>query len=146
MKRTIILLTAAALAASPAAAQAAKPAKKKPVPTTRTVVWDYQGVFGAYSSTVGGGGVCGANPKACFELPTQKHERMVKFSATDGTGQKIAVQYSLDGDYDNTVVNCSAGDIAVKKGTTVNFYMIASPDCPGVATQGKVTIQVTGLK
>lgn len=143
MKRALAVLSIAALAASPAVAEAAK----KPVPTKRTVTWSYQGVFGAYSSMAGGGGVCGANAAACFELPTTKGEKTVKFVAADKFGQKIAVQWALDGDYQNTTVACGAGEIPVSKGSVVNFYLIAGADCPGgVATQGTVTMTVSGSK
>lgn len=143
MKRTLAVLSIALLAATPSVADAAK----KPAPTTRTVAWNYQGVFGAYSSAAGGGGVCTANPDACFELPTTKGETLVKFAAVDKAGQKIAVQWSLDGDYNNTTVSCGGGEIPVSKGTLVNFYLIAGADCPGgVATQGTITMTVTGKK
>lgn len=144
MKRVVAVLSVAALVASPAVAEAAK---KKPVPTKRTVTWNYQGVFGAYTSAAGGGGVCGANPDACFDVPTTKGEKTVKFAAVDKTGQKIAVQWALDGDYNNTTVSCGAGEIPVSKGTVVSFYLVAGADCPGgVATQGTMTITVTGTK
>ena len=141
MKRTITLIALAALAASPAAAHAGSK------PTKRIVTWNYQGVFGAYSSAVGGGGVCGANKDACFELPTTKKETNVSFLAVDGTKQKIAVQYAIDGDYQNTTVECGAGSITVAKGSSVSFYLIAGTDCPGgVATQGTITMTITGKK
>ena len=143
MKRVLAVMSIAALAASPTVAEAAK----KPVPTQRTVTWNYQGVFGAYTSAVGGGGICTANKAACFDLPTIKGEKSVKFAAVDKTGRNIAVQWALDGDYQNTTVSCGAGEIPVSKGTLVSFYMVAGADCPGgVATQGTVTITVTGTK
>jgi hypothetical protein len=144
MKRALAFLTVATLVASPAVAEAAK---KKPVPTKRTVTWAYQGVFGAYTSAVGGGGVCGANPDACFDVPTTKGEKTVKFAAVDASGQKIAVQWTLDGDYNNSTVACGTGEIPVSKGSTVNFYLVAGADCPGgIATQGTMSITVTGTK
>ncbi len=142
MKRTLVLLTAAALAATPVVADAAK----KPVPTKRVVTWDYRGVFGAYASMAGGGGVCGANPSACFELPTTAKETTVTFSATDSTGQKIPVQWAFDGDYNTNELACSTGDIPVKKGTLLNFYLVATDACPGLPTQGKITFTIVGTK
>ncbi len=142
MKRTLALLATAALAASPVVADAAK----KPVPTKRTVTWSYQGVFGAYATPAGGGGVCGANPNACFELPTTAKETKVTFTVTDATGQKTPLQYAFDGDYQSNELTCSSGDIPVKKGTLLSFYMVATDACPGLPTQGKVTFTITGTK
>lgn len=145
MKRTLALIAATALLATPVAADAAAK-KPAPKPTKRVVTWNYTGVFGAYASVAGGGGVCGANPKACFELPTQKHETKVSFAAVDATGQKIPLQFALDGDYANNQLTCSSGSTPVKKGSTVNFYMVAGPDCPGIPTSGKVTMTIIGVK
>lgn len=142
MKRTLVLLTAAALAASPAVADAAK----KPRPTKRVVTFDYTGVFGVYSSAAGGGGVCEANPDACFVLSTLPYEKKVSFTATDATGQEVPVQWDLDGDYDNNTVSCSKGEIPVRKGTTVEFFFVAGTDCAGLPTSGTLTMTVTGLK
>ncbi len=145
MKRSLALLAAAALVATPVVAEAAAK-KPAPKPTKRVVTWSYTGVFGAYASAAGGGGVCGANPMACFALPTQKHETLVSFVATDTTGQKIPLQYALDGDYQGNQLTCSSGSTPVKKGSTVNFYMVAGPDCPGIPTSGKVVMTIIGKK
>jgi hypothetical protein len=144
VKRLLAATSVLALLAAPAVADAA--VKKAPKPTKRTVTWNYTGVFGAYVSAAGGGGVCGANPEACYDLATQVHETKVTFTATDATGQKVPVQYTLDGDYDGNTLQCSTGDVAVRKGTVVNFYMVATDACPGVPTQGTITMTITGKK
>ena len=139
MKRTVVLLTAAAVAATPFAAQAA--VKK---PTKRVVTWEYAGAFGAYATGVGGGGNCAG--AACFELPTTKYEKHISFSAKDATGAKIGIQYYFDGQYKSVPTVCSTASFDVPPGTVVSFDTVVTPGCAGVPTSGTVTITVTGLK
>lgn len=143
MKRTLILLTAAAVAMVPAVdASAAKAkAKPKPKPTKRVVTWDYQGVGGV--TNPGFSASFCAIEAACYELSTLTYEKKVAVNA----GGKVALQYWADDDYNGTVQTiCGEVAIPVSKGTTLNFAIVLDPACQGVPTQGKVTMTITGLK
>ena len=140
MKRTATLLAITALAASPLAAHAGTK------PTTRTETWSYNGVSGP---SVAGGGfkICFGATSDCFDLSTFKYETKVTFVAKDSSGQKVALQWALDGTYSAGPTNaCGEGTVDVKKGSVVNFDTTVDPTCPGIATQGTVTFTITGKK
>ena len=145
MKRTLALLSVAALVATPAVAEAAKkPAKK--VPTKRTVTLNYTGTFGATAPGGGGGTLCTANN--CLDIELFPYETKATFKATDSTGQKVPLQTSLDDDYAGTVADaCSTGEVALAKNSLLSFNTILAPaTCQGLATSGTITVTITGLK
>lgn len=138
MKRTLVLLSVAALAAGPAAHAATKvPAKK---PTTRTVTWAYQGPAGANadSSTVS---VC--NDSTCTSIPLQAYETKAVISVTDGSGQKVALLTEVDG---AAGITCGSGEVTLVKNTQLDLKAVLDPTCPALPTQGTVTVTITGLK
>lgn len=145
MKRLLVLVVAAAVAATPVAADAARkpPPKKK---TVRTVTWDYKGTAGP--SAAGNGVRLCAGPLAnCFDLTTAKYETKVTLTVKDASGQKVALQYALDGGYSDGATDlCGTGQIAVTKGSVVNLNTTTNPACPGTPTSGTVTFTITGLK
>jgi hypothetical protein len=139
MKRTLVLLTAAAVAVTPVLAEAAT--KPKPKPTTRTVTWDYQGPGGAHVSTATMS-VC--SPTTCFDLATEKYEKLVSLTSVDKSGQPVGFMVSVDKVTGPTF--CGKGDIAVGKSEVVSVVPALTADCPAVPTQGTVTFVVTGSK
>lgn len=149
MKRSLALLTAAAVVATPFAAQAA-PKAKKPVPTTRTVTWDYTAVHGATTPVVFTTfeSPCTVNADGCFELFTEKHETAVSMKVADASGQAVPVQYHFNGEYTagGVFTSCGDGTFKVKKGTQVTLATVVDPACAGLPTQGTVTFTITGLK
>ena len=146
MKRTLALLSVAALVATPAVAEAAKkPAKK--VPTKRVVTWSYSGTAGP---SIAGTGFRLCSPSGlvtCFDLSTEKWEKNVKVQVKDASGQKVAVQYDVDGNYSSGATNiCAAGDAPVGGGSVLTFNPTFDPTCGAPATSGTVTFTITGLK
>ena len=145
MKRTLALLSVAALVATPAVAEAAKK-KPAPKPTKRTVDWSYTGFHGATTPAAYTAleNPCTVNAAACFTLTTESYETLVDFK--EASGAKVAIQYFLDDDYDTVATVCTGGSIPVAKGQQVSFVTVLDATCAGVPTQGKVSITVTGKK
>jgi hypothetical protein len=150
VKRSLALLTAAAVVATPLVGHAAPKAKPKPKPTTRTVTWDYTAVHGATTPVVftTGESPCTVNADGCFELFTEKHETAVSMKVVDASGQAVPVQYHFNGEYVAGAVftSCGDGSFKVKKGTQVTLATVVDPTCAGLPTQGTVTFTITGLK
>jgi hypothetical protein len=142
VKRTLALLIAAAVVTSPVVAEAATKAK----PTKRVVTWAYTAVHGVTTPVVSAGleTPCTVNAAGCFELVTFRHETKVTFK--ESTGASVAIQYFTDGDYQTVQTVCGAGEVPVKKGTSVSFRTAVDPSCAGVPTQGKILLTITGKK
>ena len=145
MKRTVLLITAAAVALTPLAATAA-PAKAKP----RTITYDYSGfqaggatAAGSFSSENG----CTALP-ACWDFDTKKGEKTIEIKAADASGSAVGFQVFYDDDYaGNVVLFCGEGKITVspKAGHTVSVRTSAH-DCGGLPTEGTLTAVITNAK
>lgn len=147
MKRTLALLTIAAVAAIPASANAAAKKKPAPKPTKRTVTWSYSGIAGPSIAGAGLRLCAPAGASNCFDLPTEKYETNVAVSIQDATGQKVGLQYAIDNDYSGGATQlCAVGDVPVAKGSPVTFNTTADPTCGAPATSGTVTFTITGKK
>ncbi len=137
----LALLTVALLVVTPAVAQAGSR------PTSRTVTWDYQGATDApddLTASVVIGHAC-VSDVTCFDLTTEKYERLVRVHATDKSGTPIGVALSVVKGEDGTVV-CGTGVIAVGRGETVSVHTVVTPACPAVPTTGTITFTVTGKR
>lgn len=144
MKRSVLLLTAAAVAVTPLAASAA------PKPTKRVLTSDYSGfqagglsMIGSFSSENG----CQALP-ACWDFGTTKGEKTVELKAQDSTGAPIGIQVFYDDAYaDNVVLFCGAGKITVspKAAHTISVRTSAQ-DCDGIPTEGTLTATILGTR
>lgn len=144
MKRVVAVLSVAALVASPAVAEAAK---KKPVPTKRTVTWSYSGIAGPSIAGAGFRFCAPSGASTCFDVPTEKWETKITVAVKDSTGQKVGLQYAIDDDYSNGATQlCAAGEVLVAKGSPVTFNTTADPTCGAPATSGTVTFTITGKK
>ena len=142
MKRSLLVLTAAAVVLTPLAATAA-PAKA----TSRTLTYDYTGfqaagatAAGSFSSENGCQAVDG-----CWDFDTKKGEKTIEIKASDA-GAGFQVFY--DDDYaGNVQLFCGSGKITVSpKGAHLISVRTSAHDCGGVATTGTLTATITGTK
>lgn len=144
MKRSLLLLTAAAVAVTPLAASAATPK-----PTKRVITYDYNspGAIGtpAFSLNVSGVAPICEGAEACWDFETVKGEKTVELSTGDPTK---GFQVWYDGTYADTVVSfCGKGKITVspKKAHEI-FVRPALDDCGGLNTEGTLTATILGTK
>lgn len=141
MKRSVLLLTAAAVALSPLAATAA-PAKAKP----RTLTYEYSGFSGASASGAGFNydGACAA-ADACWDFSTQKGEKTIEFTVSDASA---GIQVFYDDAYaDNVVTLCGSGKVTVSQKTThLISVRPALSECGSVPTSGTITAVLTPAK
>ena len=146
MKRTLVLLTAAAVVVTPLAASAAP----KPKPTKRVITSDYSGFQAGGASSVGSFSSengCLALP-ACWDFDTKKGEKTIEVKAEDSTGAPIGIQVFFDDAYaDNVVLFCGAGKITVSpKAVHTISVRTSAQDCDGVPTSGTLTATILGTK
>lgn len=146
MKRTALLLAAAAVVASPLAASA----EPKPKPTKRVLAYEYSGFQAGGASAVGSFSTengCQLT-QACWDFATVKGEKTIELEAEDGTGAPIGIQVFVDDAYaDNVVLFCGAGRISVSARTAHLISVRTSlQDCDGLPTSGTLTATVTGTK
>ena len=144
MKRTVLLLTAAAVAVTPIAASAATPK-----PTKRTITYDYNS-FGAIGTPAFSLNVSGVAPicegaDACWDFSTVKGEKTLEISTGD-PGMGFQVWY--DGSYADSVVSfCGKGKVTVSPKTAHEVFVRPSlDDCGGLNTSGTLTAVITGTK
>ena len=144
MKRSLLVLTAAAVALSPLAASAA-PAKA----TKRTITFDYAApsAVGTPAFSLNASGVvpiCAA-VEACWDFKTAKGEKTIEISAADPTS---GFQVWFDGSYaDNVVSFCGKGKITVSPKTTHEVFVRPAADtCGATPGSGKLTAVITGTK
>ena len=142
MKRSILLLTAAAVTLTPLAATAA-PAKA----AKRTVTYDYAGFQAFGHSSVGSGSTengCMA-VDGCWDFDTKKGERTIEFKASDpGVGFQV---FYDDAYADNVVLFCGSGKISVSpKASHVISVRTSAQDCGSVPTSGKLTATISTTK
>lgn len=147
MKRSLLVLTAAAVALSPLAANAA-PAKA----TKRTITYDYQGF-----SNVGSAGVlfnasavlptCQV-AKACWDFKTSKGEKTIEITASSPTtGFQVFYDGAFGGADGNVVAFCGKGKITVSPKTAHEISVRPALDeCGGATSSGKLTAVITGTK
>ena len=144
MKRTVLLLTAAAVAVTPLAASAA-PAKA----TKRTITYDYSapGAVGtpAFSLNVSGVAPVCAGADACWDFTTVKGEKTIEIKAADPAA---GFQVWVDGTYADSVVSfCGKGKVTVSpKSAHEVFVRPALDDCGAVNTAGTLTATIVGTK
>ena len=144
MKRSLLVLTAAAVALSPLAASAA-PAKA----TKRTISFDYSG-FSTLDSPAVLVNTSGLTPicsvaNSCFDFETVKGEKTVEVVASSAN---IGIQIWFDGTYaGNVEAFCGKGKIAVSPRTAHTISVRTSMGtCGGVPTSGKLTATILGTK
>jgi hypothetical protein len=143
MKRSLLVLTAAAVALSPLAASAA------PVATKRTVAFDYTGfsTAGAAGAGLNASGVlpvCDA-ADSCFDFKTVAGEKAVEIKASD---PRVGIQVWYDGTYADTVAMfCGTAKLTVSpKGSHEIFVRTSASECGAVPTEGTLTATITGTK
>jgi hypothetical protein len=147
MKRSLLVLTAAAVVLSPLAATAA-PAKA----TKRTVTYEYSGF-----SNVGGAGLLfnasAVLPtcelaEACWDFKTTKGEKTIEITASDPkTGFQVFYDGAFGGDDGNVVTFCGKGKITVSPKTAHEISVRPSLDeCGGATSSGTMTAVITGIK
>ncbi len=133
MKRSLLVLTAAAVALSPLAASAA-PAKAKP----RTITFEYDAPSAlgtpAFSLNVSGvAPVCDAYA-GCWDFKTAKGEKTLEISASDPSA---GFQVWFDGTYaDNVVSFCGKGKITVSPKTAHDVFVRPALDTCGAGPEG----------
>ena len=141
MKRSLLVLTAAAVALSPLAANAA------PKPTKRTISYEYAGAQAFGASAAGSGSSengCMA-VDGCWDFSTVKGEKVIEIKASDPA---VGLQVFYDDAYaDNVVLFCGGGKITVSPKTAhVISVRTSVQDCGSVPTTGKIEATITGTK
>ena len=141
MKRSLLLLTAAAVAVTPLAASAA------PVKTTkRTVTFDYTGFSSVDTpaASLQAAGVCVA-VDSCMEFPTNKGEKTIEVTGSDPS---VGIQVWYDDAYaDNVVTFCGKGKITVSpKAAHVIAVRPSLGGCGGTPSTGTLTAVITVTK
>lgn len=143
MNRSLLLLTAAAVALTPLGASAA------PKPTKRVVTFDYTGFSTVDSPAVlfnasGLLPIC-AVADSCFDFETVKGEKTIEIAASDPT---TGIQIWFDDLYADNVANfCGKGRISVSPKTAHTISVRPSlGTCGGPPTEGTLTATVTGTK
>ena len=142
MKRSLALLAAIAVVATPLAASAApKPPKK----STRVVSYDYQVVRGVSGLVVLNG--CAQAPGGCMEFETVKGEKTITFAITDSTGRPVAINAFPDGDFNANQEICGKGTFKVspKSVTAISVRPVASEACEGLPTRGTIKATITNF-
>lgn len=141
MRRLVIALTIAALAAGLLTGPADAGKKKKPKPRTAEAAYD-----GPAIGVGGVGGVCSGS-QGCVQFPLGPTEGFISLESDDSSGQPVFLRVVQDtnGDGTNEGVGSWCGTtgepIAVTPGVpaTVFIYAVgANPPCPGPATGGTV--------
>jgi len=140
MKRSLLVLTAAAVALTPLAATAA------PKPTKRTVTFNYTGFSSADTPAVSfhASGVCNA-ADSCMEFETNKGEKTIEIKAS---AANIGIQIWSDAAYADTVQTfCGSGKLSVspKAGHAISVRP-SFGSCGGVPTTGTLTATILGTK
>ena len=144
MKRSLLLLTAAAVAITPVAASAAAPK-----PTKRVITFDYDGPSAmgtpAFSLNVSGvAPVCSAY-EACWDFKTVKGEKTIEIVNSDPS---VGFQVWYDGTYADSVTSyCGKGKVTVSpKSAHEVFVRPALDTCGGMPTGGTLTATIVGTK
>ena len=144
MKRTLVLLTAAAVVVTPLAASAAAPK-----PTKRVITYDYNApsAVGTPAFSLNASGVlpmCAA-VDACWDFSTVKGEKTIEIAASDPS---VGFQVWYDGTYADSVVSfCGKGKVTVSpKAAHDVFVRPALDDCGGMNTSGTLTATILGTK
>jgi len=141
MKRSLLVLTAAAVALSPLAASAA-PAKA----TKRVVTFEYNGFSSVDSPVVSfhSPGLCSVED-SCMEFATTKGEKTIEIK---GSSPSVGIQIWADDTYADTVQTfCGSGKITVSPKTA--HVISARPSlgaCGGLPTSGTLTATILGTK
>lgn len=145
MKRSLLVLTAAAVALSPMAATAATKTKT----TKRVVTFEYTG-FSTIDTPVVLANASGLLPvcavaDSCMEFTTTKGEKTIELKASDPS---VGIQIWSDGAYaDNVQVFCGAGKISVSPRTAHEISVRTSlGTCGGVPTTGTLTATIIGTR
>ena len=140
MKRTVLLVTAAAVALTPLAANAA------PTPTKRVVTFEYSG-FSSVDTPAASfhtGGPC-AVANSCWDFDTKKGEKTIEIKGSDPS---VGIQVWSDDAYaDNVVTFCGSGKVTVSpKSAHVISVRPSLGACGGVPNSGTLTATIVGTK
>jgi hypothetical protein len=140
VKRSLALLAAVAVVATPLVSEAAP---KKPKKSIRTITYDYQVVRGVAGTVVLNG--CEQVPGGCMEFSTVKGEKTIAFTVTDSSGQPVAIDVYSDGDYTANTGLCGTGTYKVSPRSAVGISVraVASPACDGIPTTGTIKAVIT---
>lgn len=146
MKRTVLLVTAAAVALTPLAAHAA------PKATKRTLTYDYSGFSNVGSPVVLFNSssvlpMCDAFD-ACWDFSTSKGEKTIAITASSPTtGFQVYYDGAYGGADGNVVAFCGKGTITVSPKTAHEISVRPALDeCGGATSSGKLTAVITGTK
>ena len=142
MKRSVLIVTAAAVVLTPLAATAA-PAKA----SKRTITFEYTGFSSAGHSAAGSfhfAGGC-AVADSCMEFETKKGEKTIEVKSSQPTA---GIQIWFDDAYaDNVQLFCGAGKISVSPKTSHVINVSPSAhDCGSVPTEGTLTATLSNSK
>lgn len=146
-RRTGVLVVVGLVATAATASAAPKP-KTVPKKQTRTLTLAYSFAGATTHTAVGLGSVqgCGPTPN-CLSFSTTKNEKYISISTKDAAGQSVGVSIYPDtgtnGVSTETFYCASAqsADIAPASAWTLAAdTLTVDPACPGLATQGTVTI------
>lgn len=142
MKRTVLLVTAAAVALSPLAASAA-PTKA----TKRTLTFEYSGFNSGGHSAIGSFNLAAACAAidSCWDFETVKGEKTIEVKADNPS---VGIQIWTDGAYaDSVEIFCGKGKMTVSPKAAHKVHVRTSlHDCGAVPTSGTLTALVTGTK
>lgn len=143
MKRSLALLAAIAVVATPLAASAApKPPKK----STRVVSFDYQVARGISGLVILN--ACAQAPGGCMAFDTVKGEKTITFAITDRSGRPVAISVFVDGEFASANQEiCGTGTFKVspKAATTIGARAVASASCQGLPTSGTIKATITNF-
>ena len=142
MKRSLLVLTAAAVVLTPLAATAA-PAKA----TKRTITYEYSGFNSGGHSAAGSFNLAAAcaGVDACWDFDTVKGEKTIEIKASS---PDVGLQVWSDAAYADTVqLFCGSGKFVVNAKTAHAISVRTSMhDCGGVPTSGTLTATILGTK
>ena len=146
MKRSLLLLTAVAVAVTPVAASAA------PKPTKRTVTYEYSGFsnVGSPAAMLNASAILPTCEvvDACWDFKTAKGEKTIEITASDPTtGFHVFYDGAFGGDNGNVVAFCGKGKITVSPKTAHEISVrTALDECGGATSSGTLTAVITGTK
>lgn len=146
-RKAAVLVVVGLVTTTATASAAAKP-KTVPKKQTRTLTLAYSFAGATTHTAVGLGSVqgCGPTPN-CLSFSTAKDEKYISISTKDASGQSVGVSIYPDSGSSGVsteTVYCASvqsGHIAPASAWTLTAdTLTVDPACPGLATQGTVTI------
>jgi hypothetical protein len=147
--KTAAVLAVVALTATAGGASAATKPKSAPKKHSRTLTLTYTSAGVTTHSLTGVGSMQSCPPAGfnnCLTFSTGRDEKYISISAKDGTGQPVGISFYPGGGSGvstESFVCGSATNVDIASGTDWSLSpdsATVDPACPGVATQGTVTV------